>query len=302
MNGFLFIGDLFLNTSSPGRRIDDDFLSVVLNKVKFSMDLAKDKGLLPVFTGQSFYKTLDVKVLTEIIPILKDSGAYFLPSTIEQDSKTRLLIPKSTLAILKATDIVNTIDHLNPLTIDINGNKCSLHSSNSGILFEKTSKLSSFNFLLMRNPNIEEKEQIDDLYDFSGINMIINSGTKIESDEFTINDHKWKNIGPSVRIHLDSEELAPKVFEWSPENGYKEYILPHNKHVMNHNALTKNIDDQNLVKSDFALMMREEMTRLEQENDADIIETELTEILISMDSSIKIREQIYNLQKEVEME
>lgn len=301
MNGVLFIGDLLINTSAPGRRIDDDFLSAVITKLTFALNLCKEKELVPIIVGQAFYKSFDVKVLTEIIPVLKESGAYFLPSMVDSKGSIESVLPKSNLGILLATDTVNIIDNENPLSLIIKNQKCNFHSSNTGNKFQASLEDSKINVLLLRQPNIESEDQINEMSDFQNIDMIINAGTRLEGNEILSNNKTWKNIGPSVRTHLESEEYSPKVFEWNPTTGFKEYILPHNVHVMNHNAITQNIEEQNLVKSDFALMMKEEMIRLEQENDSDLIETELTEILISMDSSIEIKDQISALQKEVEM-
>ena len=303
MNGILFIGDLLLNTSAPGRRIDDDFLSAVLNKLQFSLDLCKEKNLVPVIVGQAFYKTFDAKVLTEVIPLLKGANAYFLPSLVDSDPKLNPgeLIKKSNLGILSLTDTVNVIDSENPLIVNINGKTCGLYYSNNGKAFEKSCESNDVNILLLRHTGCDDLELVNTISDFSDINLVVNAGTRHESNEINANNLIWKNLGPSVRVHLESEENSPKVFEWNPIDSFKEYILPHNKFIMNHDVRAKNIEDQNLIQSDFAQMMKEEMIRLEQENDSDLIETELTEILVKKGSSSMIREQINLLQKEVEI-
>ena len=302
MNGFLFVGDLFLNTTSPGRRLDKDFLSVVKEKIKFITSLSEEKNLIPIVLGQSFYKTLDLTVLTEIVPLLKDKGFYFTPSKLEWDVKKDILVKKSTLGILAATGIVNIIDYNNPLSIEINGEKHCLSMNNQGKEFKNKSGESKKNILLMRNPSLDNKESIEEIVSFEGIDAIVNSGTISSNDEYIVNNRSWKNIGPVVRLKEDSEDCKPRVFEWTPDAGFCEFVVPHSLHIMDHSALPQNLRNESLVKSDFALMMKEEMIRLEQEDDADLIETELTEILISMDASLSIKDRISDLQKEVELE
>lgn len=302
MNGILFIGDLLINTSAPGRRIDDDFLMAVKNKIKFALNLAKEKELQPVVVGQAFYKSFDVKVLTEIIPLLKDNNVYFLPSLVDQNSKSEEILSKSTMGILEATGIIKIIDSHNPFEIDINGSKCALHFSNNTKKFEEVSLRNEINILLMRHPLFSDKETIDNNSGFNNIDIIVNAGTKKENDEFITNNKRWKNLGPSVRIHTESESFSPKVFEWNPNSGFKGYILPHQKYVMNHDAIISNEQqEKKLIESDFAKTMKEEMDRMDKEDDVGLIESELSEILISKNASLEIREQISVLQKEVEL-
>lgn len=294
MKGFLFIGDVFINTTAPGRRIDQDFFSTVKGKLKFCMNLAEEKELVPVITGQMFYKTFDIKALTEIIPYIRDSGIHVLPSSMDWNKKKCSLLSKSTLGILSATGILNVLCDDNNLELDIDGSKFVVTGNSDISIDNNTTKI-----LVMRSPELDEPSKIKSFDTIGNSSIIVNAGTKYKSTVTTKNA-LWNNIGPLVRAYTDNEEFAPTIHEWTPNNGFKEYVVPHEKHVMDHTAVAKNVEDQNLVKSDFAKLMKEEMLRLQQENDTDLIETELTEILISTDSSPLIKNQIEELQKKVE--
>lgn len=297
MNGFLFIGDLFINTSAPGRRIDPDFFSVVKRKLEFSLNLAKDKNLVPVIAGQMFYKTFDIKALTEIILTIKDKGIICLPSKMEWDKKRSVLLSKSTIGILSATGIVRTLLPNDIFTLNIDNKEYHLSSR----LDSLDEVRSGTKMLVLRNSEMDDVEKFSSYIDTNRVDLCINAGTKFKNI-FSIGDCVWNNIGPVVRAYPENEEFQPSVTEWTPSGGFKSYVVPYEKHVMDHSVLAKNVENQNLVQSDFAKLMKDEMIKLQQENDADLIDTELTDILIQTGASPLVRNHISALRKEIEVE
>ncbi|MCW8084211.1 hypothetical protein [Sabulicella glaciei] len=53
--GVLFIGDVHLWSRRPGRRLDEDYAACVLEKLRFALNAAASRDLLPVFLGDMFH-------------------------------------------------------------------------------------------------------------------------------------------------------------------------------------------------------------------------------------------------------
>lgn len=291
MKGILFIGDLNFNASSPGRRVDESYFETITRKLTYCLTLCEQKELIPVICGKLFYKSFDIKVISEVIYLLKGKGIYAFPSNLEWDINNQRVIPKSTMGLLNAADIVKAIDISKGVFLDVDGEEIFIGK-------ESVTKQSKLSFSVSNLINTD-KDIIEHQVQNNDFTYFINANAK-KRFVSTVSGKDYINLGPVSRLTLESEMLTPCVTEWTPKNGFKEYVVPHETHIMDSRAVTENIDKQDIKQSDFAKLMKEEMLRLEQENDKDIIETELTEILIDRNSNSGIRNLIISLHQEVE--
>lgn len=110
-NGLLFIGDPHLTSIRPGRRKDADFGQAVLSKIDAAIDIANERHLIPVFTGDMFdaYKEEDQGLITRLIRSLSRCWTWSISNVGNHDIQHTLLSDGDSLAVLKIAGVLAVI-------------------------------------------------------------------------------------------------------------------------------------------------------------------------------------------------
>lgn len=157
-NGLLIIGDPHITSSKPDKRIEEDYLSVCMDKLEQSLEIAYELNLCPILLGDLLSKIDDynvtallIKLLNKYrdkigIPILSNLGnhdvskrvAYNLSKKINnedfdknifKDNDEGFYIPienKSIIAILKASNSLEIFNKVEDVVVNINEKECLL--------------------------------------------------------------------------------------------------------------------------------------------------------------------------------
>src|SRR4051794_35379880 len=116
--GLLFIGDPHIASRAPGFR-KDDYPNVILDKLRWSLDYARQNHLIPVLLGDLFdYPRDNANWLLHRLFGLLD---HTLAICGNHDCKENTLDENDTLSVLVAGGAIRLIDEKNPWIGRING-------------------------------------------------------------------------------------------------------------------------------------------------------------------------------------
>lgn len=115
-NGLLFIGDPHLTSIRPGRRKDVDFGQSVLSKIDAAIDIANERRLIPVFTGDMFdvHKEEDQGLITRLIRSLSRCWTWSISNVGNHDMQHTSLSDGDSMAILKIAGVLAVITQSGP--------------------------------------------------------------------------------------------------------------------------------------------------------------------------------------------
>lgn len=118
--GILFIGDPHLASRNPGFR-KDEYPRAILEKLRWSLDLATSEGLLPVLLGDLFHWPRDNAnwLLTEVLNLL--AGRQVLAVTGNHDTTERTLKEDDSLSVMAASGRIILLDQTGPWSGTIGG-------------------------------------------------------------------------------------------------------------------------------------------------------------------------------------
>ncbi len=110
--GLLCVGDPHLASRVPGFR-KDDYPRVILGKLKWSLDYARENALLPLILGDLFHYPRDNAnwLLVELLEVLKQKVIAIAGN---HDCNENTLTPDDTLSVLAAADYVHLLDRAGP--------------------------------------------------------------------------------------------------------------------------------------------------------------------------------------------
>src|SRR5712691_2563880 len=113
VRGLLFIGDPHLSSRSPGFR-KDDYPNVVLDKLRWSLDYARQNDLLPVLLGDLFDYPRDNAnwLLVRLLALFENTLAI----SGNHDCKENTLNENDTLSVLISGRSIRLIDERNRWT------------------------------------------------------------------------------------------------------------------------------------------------------------------------------------------
>lgn len=117
--GLLFIGDPHLANRPPGFR-KDDFPRTVLDKLRWSLDYAREHALMPILLGDLFHVAHSNAnwIIIELMRLF-DGGIFTLVGN--HDRREDLLSDDDSLSILIQSGHVRLLDDIGPWVGSING-------------------------------------------------------------------------------------------------------------------------------------------------------------------------------------
>lgn len=262
-SGIEFIGDPHLTCARPGRRIEEDFLSVGLDKVTQARQIAEEKDLLMVFLGDlvdnpTQYKSGTKKVVENTNKILagfaKAMGSrvgFTIPGN--HDKEEVRLTEGTTLDTIRELGILHVVEPGGPFAIvEIGDKKVGLGGTPYGEIIPKDVRgvfgepvdrviwitHSQFEFDI-KNPFL------DKVFEIKGCDMVVNGHDHTTMKPQCVHDTWWFNPGNLLRMSVDCANHKPSVWEWNPDmppGGMVQHPLKVNELVFNMQGLQVQAD------------------------------------------------------------
>lgn len=246
-NGLLFVGDPHMTCVRPGRRLEENFLSVPLDKIAQAREIAEQNDLFVVFLGDMVdnpnkFKANTAKVVEDrgmIISGFAQAMNFRDCVTIvgNHDKHEVRLTPDCTLAQMRDLRLIDVIEPGGPYAIiEINGEKVGLGGTCYGEPIPKD----------VRGVFGEEVDRCvwltHDLFIFDHQIPVLRDPPEIKGVDLAVNGHDhesqaprqigqtlWHNIGNITRMAVDQGPNVPAVWQWDPQAGMKKHALRYNE-------------------------------------------------------------------------
>lgn len=233
-NGFLWIGDPHLTCVRPGRRVEDDFLPVVLDKIEQARKIAEEKDLLMVFLGDmtdnaTAKKAGTAKVVEDTNRILSGFARAMsfrpcitIPGNHDKDEVR--LTDGTTLGTMRDLGLIHVMEPGGAFAIvEVAGQKIGLGGSPYGEEIPRDVRTafpepvdrviwithSQFEFDVKNN-------FLDKVFEIKGCDMVVNGHDHTTMRPQCAGDTWWHNPGNLTRMSVDCAEHEPSVWEWHP--------------------------------------------------------------------------------------
>jgi predicted phosphodiesterase len=247
-NGFLFVGDPHLTCISPGSRVEDndEFLTVVLNKLLQAREIAEKNNLFIIFLGDitnnaTAKKDGTTKVVENTNLLLSGfaKAMNFRPCLTlpgNHDKEEISLTDSTTLSAMHNLRLIDVIEPSGAYGVfTINGKTVGIGGTPHGEaiptdvrgLFGKTPDHvvwithSLFNFD-NKIPGLMDPPEI------IGCDMMVNGHDHTTQKPRQMGKTLCFNPGNITRMSKDRAQHIPSVWQWDPSNGIKQHTLQHN--------------------------------------------------------------------------
>lgn len=246
-DGLLFVGDPHITCVRPGRRVEEDFLEVPLDKIQQSREIAQSKNLFMVFVGDMLdnpnkYKagTLKVvedrgRIITGFARAMDFTACVTVPGN--HDKHEVRLTPDCTLAQMRDLRLIDVIEPGGAYAIiEIDGQKVGLGGTPYGEPIPKdvrgvfgedvdrcvwiTHDMFIFDHKI---PVLRDPPEI------KGVDLAVNGHDHECQKPRTIGQTEWHNIGNITRMAVDTREHVPAVWQWDPVGGMRQHVLRYNE-------------------------------------------------------------------------
>lgn len=290
-SGLLFIGDPHIWSKKPGRRIDDDFLSVITNKISYAINLANEKNLFPVFLGDLMHDDNDdspemiIKLLAALYKC-QDKPVTLLGNHEKTD---KYLTDKNSMSILTAANAIDVIQTTSQYCIFKHNEKTfnlfgSPHGEDPYLV--NCQDTTNVNILITHHdlnfpgsyPNAIEMKPI------KNIKFVINGHMHTKYDNVQKDSTTWVNPGNITRVTIAEKEHIPAVLEYNFSNEtFTYHEIPHIKDVfdLTGKQITGEKFNQlelNIHKSEFVSLLKTQPSSTKQTDDAVSVREELEKI------------------------
>lgn len=304
-DGLLFVGDPHMTCLRPGRRVEEDFLEVSLDKIRQAREIAQAQNLFVVFLGDmtdnpNKYKAGTTRVVEDRGRIISGfaKAMDFMPCVTipgNHDKHEVRLTPDCTLSQMRDLRLIDVIEPGGAYAIiDIDGQKVGLGGTPYGEPIPKD----------VRGAFGEEVDKVvwltHDMFIFDHKIPVLRDPPEIKGVDLAINGHDhetqkprtmgqttWHNIGNITRMSVDGADNAPSVWQWDPKNGMKQHVLEHNKNAFNLIGLQVPADakgahqaEQLREKSLFAeLLLADQSGEMERTDSGEVILEDINRVL-----------------------
>jgi len=246
-SGILFIGDPHSGSRKPGRRKDDDYIFTSTNKLDQSLEIAREKNLLPVCLG-------------DLIDRQKENNILLISNMLKALMKSKdIIIPlgnhdKSEIEDYSSSDLISVIDSLD--VFNIVKEPCVVGTFNIKSEFDKSpSKVGlycvPYGFDIPDDISDEFDEETDHVFMITHHDLAFDpvfahiDMKEIKGCDHVVNGHlhktfpyqdfgttRWFNPGNILRVSVTELDHEPAVWSWT--NGQTELqknVLEYNKEI-----------------------------------------------------------------------
>lgn len=307
-NGLLIIGDAFLSSTRPGRRLDDDFQMVALAKIAKCLSHAKSSGLKPIFVGSLTRKTFEVGVFSKLIHLLSGADVLVVAGDSEYKPKSGEINPHSTCKLLADSGIIRLAEEpgiAESILISTSAGKRPVclfavpqgHSTPANMGFKEGVHKGETVFVLAklaneRSTTVSEEPGPDSRSsEWPGVSYYVTNALNVQEPIRKIGRTTWLSTGPLVRTHVGEISAIPSAWEWTPETDFTRVVIEHASHVFDDEGFASKAVAKAYKNSEFTQLLKSESKRASQSTSCEnFIENETAQIYKEINLSIESRE------------
>ncbi|MHB1666165.1 metallophosphoesterase family protein [Thiomonas sp.] len=234
--GFLFIGDPHIASTSPGRRKDADFAATVAGSLSEAFRLANRLCLQPVILGDLFHRERDseARMLVHLFRALRLAERTPWCLVGNHDLEEHILTDRTTLAAVAETGLLQLIGNGAFDLIDCNGVLVGLGGTPYGQaipqsvegLFAETPDQA----IWITHTDVRFKQAYPgalEPFAIAGCDLVVNGHMHLEQPSVQVGHTLWVNPGNITRVSVDALDYAPGVLAWTPLEGLRRYPIAH---------------------------------------------------------------------------
>ena len=220
--GLLFIGDPHVAASPPSYRLDH-YTQAILAKLAFSLDIARDHNLLPVFLGDLFHwpRNNPNSLLVDLIELFRPCHPFILVGN--HDKHEARLTRDVSLSVIQAAHVIRLIDRPGPV--------CSLTVGNYRVLLGASPdwkplpiqvERGRHDFVVWLTHHDLDFPGYDaarvSLKEIPGVDMVVNGHLHMPKPPQKCGSTVWLNPGNISRLTLSpyNRSRIPSAFIWRP--------------------------------------------------------------------------------------
>ncbi len=232
--GVLFIGDPHVASYPPGHRLDD-YTGAVLGKLRFCLDLARERSLLPIILGDLFHapRNNPNHILVELIEMFLPLRPWVLVGN--HDKHEARLTRDVSLAVLAAAGAIKLLSEQGPAGILAAGGRRILIGASpdwtplpgevdrGGCDFVVWTAHHDLQFPGYENGRVRLRE-------IRGVDMVVNGHIHTPKPPQRTGATLWCNPGSIVRItrSVTTRGIRPAASIWRPGQEEPElFEIPH---------------------------------------------------------------------------
>lgn len=244
-NGILFVGDPHLWSKKPGKRLDEDFTAVVLDKISQSVDLAIKENLYLIMLGDLFHvdDENDIEMLTKLIRILKRLKDPCASVEGNHEKSQINLSDDVAMSLLREAGVIHTLEK--------NGFHIHMNIDNRDVLIGSTpygskipedvkvpAKIENPFVIWLTHENLDFGESypgVIPIKEIKGVSMLVNGHIHKTKKSKLYGKMMAHNPGNITRLSTDCADHVPSVWKWIPskEKDLEQIPLNFNKQIFN---------------------------------------------------------------------
>lgn len=302
--GLLFVGDPHMTCVRPGRRIEENFLEVVLDKIRQAREIAEQNDLFMIFPGDltdnaGQKKDHTNKVVEDpnlMIPGFAQAMNFRESMTLpgNHDLEEVSVTANTTLGALHRLKLIHLMEPAGPFAIfDIDGQKVGVGGTPygkaippdvRGAFDESVDKVVWVTHSLFvfdqKIPGLSDPPEI------LGCDMVVNGHDHTTQKSRQIGCTEWHNIGNITRLKVDAANHVPSVWQWDPVNGMKQHVLRYNKHAFNMEGLQVQPDEKAALQAEkrrtsvfSTMLVNSKMGDMARSDSGDLLETDVDAVI-----------------------
>lgn len=239
-NGLLAIGDPHASSVKPGRRLDEDFIATVTDKLAQAARIANERNLLPVILGDLFDREQDThpRLLSRLFRALRQFETIPLCLVGNHDLKETSLSEDTALSVVVEAGALRPVEGSGVFFVaDLGGIPVRLGATTYGLKMPT------------RVPDDFEGPTVwfthadwgfegaypgaDEIFEVAGVDLVINGHMHLTKPVVARGRTLWFNPGNILRQRIDALDHVPAVWEWSPlrRDEFKRHVLNHKKDI-----------------------------------------------------------------------
>ncbi len=266
-NGILFVGDPHIWSKKPGKRIDIDFTSTVLDKINQAVEISLKENLYMIILGDLFHvdDENNIEMLTKLTRILRRLPEPCASIEGNHEKSQINLSDDVAITLLRESGVLITLEK-NGIEIQMAiGDKTVLIGSTpygSKIPEEVTppAKLVDSNpfMIWLTHENLDFGESypgVIPIKEIKGVSLLVNGHIHKTKKPKKVGNMMAFNPGNITRLSTDCVDHIPSVWKWVPELGQDIEPIPLKFHKEVFSMVGKQIE------ADVApTLVKEEMT------------------------------------------
>lgn len=320
--GFLFVGDPHLSSTTPGRRKDRDFCLSIMAKLEFIHSLALREKLKIVILGDLFDDDddCDPLMLTRLIRVFNERSAPPLSIIGNHEKRHSVLTDDTAMAVLRESGVIETMETPGMAAVyDMGGVRVGLGGSPFGnplpsdVREQRNESGADFVVWLSHHDMAFAGAYPGALpiVEIAGVDMLVNGHMHKRTPSVVVGGMVAHNPGNITRMSVDCANHVPSVSVWRPSMGVtmETVEVPHGKDVFDLTGLmAKPITDAKAVsetmaqagRSKFAALLKEHSEGDFRKSDSAVyLKEDLEAVFLALGTSAASKALIYEMLSDV---